>query len=69
MALSVENGFDILLTIDKNLQHQLNLEKYPITIVILNSFTSKVEELLKFLPVLESQLPTYKKHTAYLISR
>ena len=69
MALSVENGFDILLTIDKNLQHQLNLEKYPVTIVILNSFTSKVEELLKFLPELESQLPTYKKHTAYLISR
>ena len=69
MALSVENGFDILLTIDKNLQHQQNLEKYPITIVILNSFTSKVEELLEFLPELESQLSTYKKHTAYLISR
>lgn len=69
MTLCVENGFDILLTIDKNLQHQQNLETYPIIIVILNSSTSKVEELLTFLPELESKLPTYKKHAAYLISR
>ena len=34
MTLCVENGFEILLTIDKNLQHQQNLDKYPITIVI-----------------------------------
>jgi len=69
MALCVENGFDILLTIDKNLQQQQNLDKYPITIVILNSFTSKVEELVQFLPELESQFPTYKKHAAYIINR
>ncbi len=59
MTLCVENGFDILLTIDKNLQHQQNLEKYPVTIIILNSYSSKVEELVEFLPEFELQLPSY----------
>ena len=45
MTLCVEHEFDILLTIDKNLRYQQNLDKYPITIVVLNSFTSKIEEL------------------------
>jgi len=45
-----KNEIDILLTIDKNLMHQQNLDKFPVTIVVLNSATSKLEELLKFLP-------------------
>lgn len=69
MSLCVEHNFDILLTIDKNLQHQQNLEKHPITIVILNSITSKVEELIAFLPAFESQLPVFQKHQAYVLER
>ena len=67
MSSCVENHFDLLLTIDKNLQFQQNLDRYPITIVVLNSFTSKVEELITFLPELWSQLPTLEKHKAYLV--
>jgi len=44
LSLCVENGFELLLTIDKNLMHQQNLEKFNIAIVDLNSLTSKVEE-------------------------
>lgn len=69
MSLCVEHNFDILLTIDKNLQHQQNFEKYPITIVIFNSITSKVEELIAFLPAFESQLPVFQKHQAYVLER
>jgi predicted nuclease of predicted toxin-antitoxin system len=69
MTLCVENGFEILLTIDKNLQHQQNLDKYPLTIVILNSNTSKVQELIEFLPEFEAQLPSYQKHYAYQVRR
>ena len=32
MSLCVENGFEILLTIDKNMAHQQNLNKYKIAI-------------------------------------
>ena len=69
MTLCVDNKFDILLTIDKNLQHQQNLDKYSITIVILNSYTSKVEELIEFLPQFEKLIPSFLKHHAYQISR
>ena len=30
LALMLEDGFDVLLTFDKNLQHQQNFDKYPI---------------------------------------
>ncbi|MEO7265485.1 MAG: DUF5615 family PIN-like protein [Ferruginibacter sp.] len=50
MALSVQHNFDILLTIDKNLQHQQNLGKYPIAIVIFDSNSADMSELSNFVP-------------------
>ena len=69
MALCVEKGFDMLLTIDKNLQYQQNLDKYPLIIIVLNSFTSKVEELITFLPAFRAKLPGFEKHKVYLIDK
>lgn len=69
MALCAENGFDILLTIDKNLQFQQNLDKYPITIVVLNCFSSTVQELLTFLPDFNKQIKQFEKHKAYFINK
>ncbi|MEP6597243.1 MAG: DUF5615 family PIN-like protein [Ginsengibacter sp.] len=69
MALCVEHQFDILLTIDKNLQFQQNLENYAITIVVLNGVTSKVEELLAFMPGFHAQIEYFEKHKAYLIHK
>ncbi len=37
LALMLENDFDVLLTFDKNLQHQQNFDKYPIPILLLNA--------------------------------
>lgn len=67
MSLCTEFDFDILLTIDKNLQYQQNLNKYPLVIVILNSSTSKIEELVLFLSSFKNQLDSFQKHKAYLI--
>ena len=69
MAYCVENNFDILLTIDKNLMYQQNLEKYPLTIVVLNCFTSKIEELVTFIPSFKLQINSLQKHTAYIIDK
>ena len=63
----VDNSFDVLLTIDKNLMFQQNLDKFKLTIVVLNSLTSKIEELVIFLPSLKSQIAQFEKHKAYLI--
>ena len=69
MALCFDHKFDVLFTIDKNLQFQQNLDKYPVRVVVLNSSTSKIEELLLFLPSLRAQLGQFEKHRAYLIDK
>jgi hypothetical protein len=43
--------------------------KYPITIAIIDSFTSKFEELILFIPSLITQMPYLEKHKAYIIKR
>ena len=67
MTFCAENNFDILLTIDKNLMFQQNVDRYPVTIVVLNCFTSKIEELVTFIPSFKSQLNSFEKHKAYII--
>ena len=69
MTYCIENNFDILLTIDNNLMFQQNLAKYPLTIVVLNSVTSKIEELNTFMPSLKLQIDKLQKHQAYLIEK
>lgn len=69
MTYCIENSFDILLTLDKNLMFQQNLDKYLITIVVLNSLTSKIEELVTFLPSLKLQVDKLQKHQAYIIDK
>jgi predicted nuclease of predicted toxin-antitoxin system len=69
MTFCSENNFDILLTIDKNLMFQQNLEKYHVSIVVLNSRTSKIEELITFLPNLKNRIQSFEKHQAYLLKK
>ena len=69
IALCVENNFDIILTIDKNMAYQQNLEKYPITIVVLNSSSSKIEDILLFVPSFLKQISDFEKNKAYEIEK
>jgi predicted nuclease of predicted toxin-antitoxin system len=69
MAYCSENGFDILLTIDKNLMFQQNLDKYLVTVVVLNCLTSKIEEIVTFLPSFKLQVDKLQKHKAYIIDK
>ena len=68
MHYCVENDFDVLLTIDKNLMFQQNLEKYDVTIVVFNCLTSKLEDILDFLPSFLEQIDSFEKHKAYIIN-
>ncbi len=49
--------------------HQQNLDQFPVTIVVLNSPTSKLEDLMDFLPSFKLKLKTFKKHKVYLIDK
>ena len=69
MSLCAQNHFDVLLTIDKNMMYQQNFEKYPITVVIFNSYTSKLEELILFIPSFFKQISLLEKNRAYIIEK
>ena len=69
MALCVENNFNLLLTIDKNLMFQQNLKKYSLTIVVIDSLTSKLEELIEFLPSFKSKIGSFQKSQAYIVDK
>ena len=69
MTYCVENNFDIIITIDKNMEYQQNLEKFEVTIVISNSYTSKIEELITFLPSFKKQAYSLNKHRVYTINK
>ena len=69
MTFCVENNFDLLLTIDKNLLFQQNLDQYSLTVVVFDCHSSKIEELVTFLPSFKSQLDKFQKYKAYVIEK
>ena len=47
LALMIEEGFDALLTFDKNLQHQQNFSKYSVTAIVISAPNNTYETLTK----------------------
>lgn len=56
LKLMVENGFDVLVSIDKNIDKQQNITKYPLTLIILNALNNKIQTLSPFLPKIKELL-------------
>lgn len=50
LALMLNEGFQVLLTGDKNLQHQQNFEKYPIPVIVLNARFITLGSLIPLVP-------------------
>jgi predicted nuclease of predicted toxin-antitoxin system len=69
MKLCLDNHFDVLLTIDKNMVYQQNIKKYPLSIVVFNSLTSKIEELVLFIPSFIRQSTDFEKYKTYIIEK
>lgn len=57
----LENGINILLTVDKNLAYQQNFDKYPISVLVIdtrdNSYDSLMEFLAEIKMCLNNELP------------
>lgn len=69
MRAAIEQGFDVLLTIDKNLAFQQNMNRYTIIVAVLHVEKSKISFLEELLPAFSRLLPTFAKGTAYLIEK
>jgi len=56
LELLIQNGFDVLLTFDKNLQYQQNFKKYSITVFVLNASDNSYSTLSKMIPKIKASL-------------
>jgi hypothetical protein len=69
LSVATEEKFDILLTIDKNLEHQQNMDNYEIAVVVLDVEKSKIEFLLELLPQFKARINEFEKEKIYLIEK
>ncbi|MDQ3632934.1 MAG: hypothetical protein M3405_00270 [Acidobacteriota bacterium] len=67
LSESVAEEFDILLTIDKNLEHQQNMGNYEIAVVVLDVEKSKIDFLLTLLPKFKEQVDNFENGNVYII--
>jgi len=69
MKAAGDEGFEIFLTIDKNLQHQQNIKKYPLAIVVFDIPRSKIEFLKELIPQFITLSSEIKKGKLYILSK
>jgi hypothetical protein len=55
-TILLDNSFDVLLTFDKNLQHQQNFSKYTLTVFVLAAKINQYIELTKLTPKIKEYL-------------
>jgi len=56
LKLMLNEGFEVLLTFDRNLQYQQNFVKYPVTVFVLNADDNAYPTLKPLIPIIHEQL-------------
>ena len=64
-----EANFDVLLTNDQNLEHQQNLKKFDLAIIVLIAPTNDIEDLKPLMPAVNKALKTIKAGEIEYIKR
>lgn len=55
---AASQDFDVLITVDKNIEHQQNPKNVPMAILVLSARTNKLESLLPLMPSAREALGT-----------
>ena len=56
LRLMIDNGFELFITVDRNLPYQQNLTRLPLTIFILCAINNRLETLQKLIPKIFERL-------------
>ncbi|MEQ9301721.1 MAG: DUF5615 family PIN-like protein [Cyclobacteriaceae bacterium] len=56
LKLLLQDGFEVMITADKNLKHQQNFSKYPIPVIVLNVRLLTYDHILPLLDSLKNHL-------------
>jgi len=67
LQLAIENGFNIFVTTDKNLQYQQNIQKVGISLIVLNVKLLKWSFIELLIPKLITIIPTVESGNVYII--
>lgn len=65
---AIEEDFNLLITIDKNISSQQNIRQYKFIIVIFDSPSSNISSLKKFIPLFEKKSASFQTGNVYVIS-
>jgi predicted nuclease of predicted toxin-antitoxin system len=60
--------FDVLITVDKNLQHQQNIARLPISVLVLAAQADTMPGLIPLVPKLESALLSLKPRSLVIVA-
>jgi len=60
--------FDVLVTVDKNLQYQQNTSALPVAVLVLDAVSNELSSLLALVPALEAELINLKPNR-YILPR
>lgn len=52
----LQEGFEYLLTADKNLQNQQNLEKTPVKLVVVRTYDNRYKTLVQYVEIIQQTI-------------
>ena len=55
---AAEREFDVLITMDRNMEHQQHLPQYNLAVILLIARSNRLEDTEKFVPEIEDVLAT-----------
>jgi len=59
--------FEVVLTADRNLQHQQNLNRLPVAVVVLAARTNRIEDLRPLIPRVLGVLSSLQSRTLSIV--
>jgi hypothetical protein len=69
LASAAREGFDVLLTLDKKVEHEQNLTTLPVMVVVLDAVKNTLPVLVSFVPPLSTLLTSPVDRALYVIGR
>ena len=57
LLAAAEDQFDVLITMDQNMQHQQHLPRYDLAVILLTSVSNRLQDTARMVPSIERVLP------------
>ncbi len=60
LTLAADQGFDALITADKNMEYQQNSESLPLTVIVMAPLFNRLSDLIPLVPKIAEAIPSVK---------